>query len=337
MGLSTASTFYLNNGVTVDSGSGVDIRLLDDAVSAIDDGQSIRWEQSQDGANRTFNPDTGFSNSDNNPYELQREGWALRLTEDVTPTDDTNCNASIPADIIRLTFYVRCNATGGTNLGGSANFSMRFSLWRYNPSTNAGSLVGISSVTMSWDTTAIGGENNTFKTASAQFTISKDVELLPGEVMMVQVGANATNLPDATLGTTNYDLYLRTGQADNTKLEFVNGEKISQICYTQGSSTGSSSASGSPAIVLPTEGVSAGVSTASATLEADKETTGVSEGLGVADGEFSAVKEATGSSVGVGDADGSLGLVIPTVGSVDIGEGGGDVTIVENYVFPIFD
>jgi hypothetical protein len=335
MGLSIASTFYPNNGTTVDSGSGVDIRLLDDAISSIDDGQSVRWEQSQDGANRTFDPDTGFSNSNNNPYTLQRNGWALRLAEDVTPTDDTNCNAAVPADTIRLTFNVRCNATGGTNLGGAANFSMRFSLWRYNLSTNAGVQIGQSSVSISWDTTAIGGENNTFKTASAQFTIPDDVELLQGETMLVQIGANALNLPDATLGTTNYDLYLRIGQASNTIFEFVANQTISQICYTQGLAEGFGLAIGVPAIVLPTEGSSEGVSTATASIEADKETTGLAEGIATPDGVLLAIKETAGSASGVATPLGSAGLVIPTVGTSE--GGGGGTTIINKkitYIFP---
>lgn len=322
MALSTADPLYPVNTTTVDTAAGIDIRLLDSAqAAATDSSQSVRFTHTQDGQERTFDPGNALVTTVADPLTFQGEGWALRLTEDMTPTDDTNCNAVLPAQNVTVNVRALLNMNGGTNLGGSTVITFRASLWRYDTSANTGVVIDTASQSQTWDTSALGAENNTRKNTAISMTSVPQTEFLANEVLFLQIGCEGTTLPDATIGTTNFDVTLDVDDA-NTNLDFAAGRTLIQVCYIQGTADGVATASGVPVKVIPTVGTGAGVATASGALQADANMTGSSSGIATVSGALQADAQMTGTSSGVATAAGVPAIVLPTTGTVDIGAGG---------------
>ena len=238
MAINRSNVLYLDNGTTVDTGTGIDVRRLNSSTVASDASQSVRWTHTQDGTNRTFDPANALVTTVADPEAFQGEGWALRLTEDMTPTDDTNCNAMLNSGTVQIIIDANLNMNGGTNLGGSNTINFRVALIRYNPSTNTGTVFATGRQNQTWDTSALGAENNTYKTTTVNVSVASNVEFAQGEILLLQVGANATTLVDATLGTTNFDLTLRIGGATNTRVDFAANQNIIQACAFTNSLTG---------------------------------------------------------------------------------------------------
>lgn len=335
MALQTADPLYPVNTTTVDTGTGIDIRLLDSAqAGSTDSTQSVRFTHTQDGQERTFDPGNALVTTETDPLTFQGEGWALRLTEDMTPTDDTNCNAVLTSGTVTVNVSALLNMNGGTNLGGATTITFRASLWRYDTSANTGTVIATGSQSNSWNTSALGGENNTRKNTAISVTVSSNAEFLANEVLLLQLGCEGTTLPNATLGTTNFDVTLDVDDA-NTNLDFGTGQGIRQVCYIQGTATGLGDAAGTPVIILPSIGTTSGSGTATASLQADANMTGTTSGVATANGSLAAIGLITGSASGVATAAGVPSVIVPTIGTVDIGAGGGSVT----YIRPtmIFD
>lgn len=230
MGIQRADVLFPVNSTVVDSAAGIDIRLLDSAqAGATDSDQSVRFTHAQDGQERTFDPDNALVTTVADPLSFQGEGWALRLTEDHTPTDDTNCNSVLTAQALSVTVRCLLNMNGGTNAGGLTTITFRASLWRYNTSSNTGTLIGSASQPTSWDTSVLGGENNTRKNTQISPISVARTEFLANEVLLLQLGCEGTTLPDATLGTTNFDVTLDVDDP-GTFLDFAAGEGIRIWC-----------------------------------------------------------------------------------------------------------
>lgn len=335
MAIQTASVLYLSNSTTVDSGTGIDIRLLADTFDGTGEyTTSVRFTHTQDNVNRTFDPATSLVTTVADPHSFQGEGWALRLTDDMTPVDDTNCNAVLTAGTITARVEARCNMNGGTNLGGTTNFTFKVSLWKYDPVANTGTVIATGSQGNSWNTAALG-DNNTYKVTNVSIVISDTVEFAQGEILLYQVGVQSGTLPNASVGTTNFDVNLSIGLENHNRLNFDTGQGIAQVCFMTGASSGLAAASGAAVPVYPTTGSSAGIATVAGSLEAEKETTGTSSGTATTGGVFVAVKEVIGSSAGVATVSGVPSIVVPTTGTVTVSEGGGGTTVIENYVFSV--
>lgn len=328
MALETSDVLYLSNATTVDSAAGIDIRLLTATGGASNEAQSVRIAVGTGGNNgqeRTFDPASTLVTASANATSFQGEGYALRLTEDMTPADDTNCNAMLNSGTLAVMMRVRLNATGGTNLGGANTITMRASLWRYNPTTDTGVSIASGSATQTWNTSALGAENNTLKNTTVNINVSSNVEFQQGEILLLQVGIQGTTLVAPTLNTTNYDLSLEIGATTSTNIDFATDQYISQVCFLTGSASGSGTATGAGVPVYPTTGTATGSGTATGVLEADKETTGTATGVGTATGAFGAVKLGTGTATGVGTVTGATSIVKPTVGTVNVNEGGTEI------------
>ena len=336
MALSTADPLYPVNTTTVDTAAGIDIRLLDSAqAGATDTSQSCRWLHTNDGVERTFDPATANVTAVAAATSFQGEGWALRLTEDMTPTDDTNCNAVLPAQTVVVQMRCLLNMNGGTgNLGGAENFTMRASLWRYDTSADTGTLIASGSTAQSWDTSALGAENNTYKNTSINVVVASNTEFLANEVLLLQLGALSGTLTNPVTGTTNFDMTLDVDHTD-TFVNFAAGRTLIQVCYIQGTGAGVATASGIPVIVLPQIGTSAGSSTVTGALQADANMTGSSSGTSTVSGALQADAQMTGTSAGIATVAGVPAVIVPTTGTVEIGAAGSGGTTVN--IMPNFD
>lgn len=334
MPLQTADPLYPVNTTTVDTGAGIDIRLLDSAqAGATDSSQSVRFTHTQDGQERTFDPGNALVTTETDPLTFQGEGWALRLTEDMTPIDDTNCNAVLPAQNVTINVRALLSMNGGTNVGGNTVITFRASLWRYDTVANTGVVIDTASQSQTWDTSTLGAENNTRKNTAISMTSVPQTEFLANEVLLLQIGCEGTTLPNASIGTTNFDVTLDVDDA-NTNLNLAAGRTLIQVCYIQGTADGVATASGVPVVVVPTIGTVAGLSTVSGLLQAEAHMIGTSAGIGTASGALQADAEMTGISAGIATVNGVPAVIVPTTGTVEIGAAGGGVTIKKPvYIF----
>lgn len=315
MAVTTATTLYLRNDTTVDTGTGVDVRVLSSTAGSTDETTSIRWAHTQENTERTFDPATALATNTNNAgTTLFKMGWALRLSEDMTPTDDTNCNAMLQAGSVSVPLDLRINMNGGTNLGGTNLFTIRASLWRYNPSTDAGTLIAAGSVQGSWQTGGLG-ENNQYKTYAVPITVAAPVEFSQGEILLLQVGCASQALSDPTLGSTNFDMTLRL--ASISLVSMTSGMHLTTLGAFTGSSAGVATVSGSASPVLNTIGTSTGTGSAAAVGASRADTVGASAGVSSTDGVMSSVAGTIGNSAGVSSVSGVLNGIGSMQGTVD--------------------
>lgn len=339
MAVTQTLVFYPVNTTTVDTGAGIDVRLLDSAQAGADNNaQTATFTHTNDNVERTFDPATGgVTNTNNCNTTLFKAGWAIQLT-DMTPVDDVNADAYLPAQTVSVSLVMNATQSGGTYASGTLQPTFKASLWAYNPATDTATLIGSgSSSSVSWNCAATGGTLGTAKTVtfniSVPDTVFGAVKGTAAEILYLQVGFNTGTVPNPTLGTATFTMTMTVDTA-NTKITLASG--LAELFYADGSSSGLASPSGSGALVIPTDGTSSGVATASGSLIAFAETTGTSSGVATASGAFGAVGETTGTISGVATVTGSTALVAPTVGTVNIGAGGGGTTIVKK-IFNIFD
>lgn len=237
-----ANILYPVNSTTVDSAAGIDIRLLDDVEGgATDSTQSVRFTHTQDGQERTFDPANALVTTETDPLTFQGEGWALRLADDMTPPDDTNCNAYLNAGTLAVNVRALLAMAGGTNLGGNTVITFRASLWRYNVTSNTGTLIASGSQAQTWDTSALGAENNTRKDTAISIAVASNAEFLADEILMIQIGCEGTTLPNASIGTTNFDITLDVDDA-STNIDFALNQGIHIICGLTGNLIGKGTA-----------------------------------------------------------------------------------------------
>lgn len=166
MSIERALTLYPRNAVTVDTGASVDVRNLDDVQGGTADAtQTCTATHTQDNALRTFDPATAAGATVADAWTLQRKGWALP-TADLTPTDDTNCNAILKAGTATVTFDATLSTVLGT--GDTTNSQDTFfqaSLWAYDPTTDVGVRIAVGGASgVTWNPQPIGGDNGVTKT-----------------------------------------------------------------------------------------------------------------------------------------------------------------------------
>ncbi|HEX6215266.1 MAG TPA: hypothetical protein VFZ38_10630 [Vicinamibacterales bacterium] len=333
MPILTAAIVYADNGTTVDTGTGIDVRRLNAAnPAAANDTQTAAFTHTNDNVERTFDPaNAGVTNTNHAGTTLFRCGYAFRLAEDSTPTDDTNCNAFLPAQTLTVNVWSSANQSGGTYVSGTYGPTMRASLWRYNPATDAGVLIAAGSDTsQTWAVTAL----NVFKNSPIAITVPA-TEILQGEILLLQVGFNTGTVPNPTLGTANWVHTMRVADPTNpTRINFVTG--LRTLCASTGSSSASATVAGVSGLVKPGAGSAAGVATVAGVSGATKGSTGSSAGAATVAGVSAAVKGGTGSSAGIANVDGKAASVKGGTGTVVVSSGGGGGTTIAP-VFPIFD
>jgi hypothetical protein len=236
MGLQRAAVLYPVNTATVDTGTGIDIRLLDTVeAGADDDTQTVTATHTQDNVERTFDPATAAGAVVADTNALQKKGWALRLAEDCTPDDDANCNAFlVPANHV-VNLQVAVDQAGGTYASGTYAPLWKAALYRYNPATDTGVVVASTgNNSLSWNVTPVTGDLGAFKNIALTFNAAAQfpngVELQQGEILLLQLGVRTQTIPNPTLGTATFTYTLRVDNA-NTNITFASsGGGIAQLC-----------------------------------------------------------------------------------------------------------
>lgn len=321
---------YPVNSTTIDIGAGIDVRFLDDAqAGATDSDQSVRFTHTQDGQERTFDPDNALVTTETDPLTFQGEGWALDPVADMTPADDTNCNAMLSAGTLTVNVRALLNMNGGTNLGGATVITFRASLWRNDVLTETNAVIASGSQAQTWDTSALGAENNIRKNTAISVVIPADVEFTTGETMLLQIGCEGTTLPNATVGTTNFDVTLDVDDAA-TNITFAGSQGIRQWCKLTGSPIGKGTVTrGANELAISRTPVGKGVITSTKATVASKSFDLVGKGVITEVHPVQAFR--TFNLVGKGTVDGTITIPLDEVptgsgssgGAKPIGFGGG--------------
>lgn len=339
MGIQTAAVLYPRNSTVVDTPpAGGDIRFLSDTEpGANDDTQTVQWTHTQDNVGRTFDPATGgVTTVDGVGSVPLRFGYGLRKVEDLTPPDDTNCDAALTTGTLTVNIQVALNQSGGTYAGGNYTPSWRAAIWRYNPSTDVELLIeGVvtDDGSVTWDYTPVTGDLGTFKNIAMPITVDPIFSFTgANNIFVLELGLNTGTVPNPTLGTATWTATLRVDNA-NTNITFAAGQGIRILCEIAGTSAGVAEASGVPVVVLPQVGTASGVATVSGAMQADANMDGTSEGVGAASGALQAIGQMSGSAGGVAVVTGGQVVIIPTVGTVDIGGGGASTIVKPIYIF----
>ncbi len=329
MTLERATTLYLRNNVTVDTGTGIDIRILDDVNGGTNDiTQTATATHTQDNVERTFDPATaGVTNTNNAGTTLFKTGWALRLTEDMTPVDDTNCNAFLPAGTLTVNLNVTLQNAGGTDLGGTQQPTWRASLWRYNPSTDTGTLIAAgSNNSTTWSTVAVTGDAGTFKTVPVSIVVSTATEFSPGEILLLQTGLNTGTLTNPTLGTITYTFTLRIDN-NNSAIVWAAGQSIKQTCTLSDTTIGlGTTTRDGLQNAIARSGIGKGINTESRAVVASKTFTAIGTGIATQTSALALLYSLTG--VGVGTE--SRAVIASKSFSLT---GSGEITRVVNPIF----
>jgi hypothetical protein len=253
----------------------------------------------------------------------------------MTPANDTNYDAFLPAQTIAVSLVMNATQAGGTYASGTLAPTFRASLWRYNPATDTATLIASGTGSVSWNVAGVGGDLGTAKTVTFSIVVPNTtfaaVKGTAAEILYLQVGFNTGSVPAPTLGTATFTMTFTVSTAKTMPIG------LAELGYMVGSSSGLGTASAAGVPVYPTTGSSTGSGTADGVLLAYKLVTGTSSGLGTASGAFGAVKLGTGSGAGIGTASGATAIVKPTVGEVDIGGGGGTTTIIRKQIIVLDD
>lgn len=219
MAIERATTLYPRNGTVVDTGTGIEVRLLSATQTGTNEvNQSVQYTHTQDSTNRTFIPNSLGSTSVRDARSLQKCGWGLRLTEDTTPTDDTNCNAYVYPTSAVITAEMTANQSGGTYVLGTWTPTMFVGLFSYNPATDTGTLIANAAsdqaggIEQTW-TVGTGADLGTYKTVQATIPLPSGGQIAQGEILLLQIGTNAKTIPDPTVGTATWTLTLRINNA----------------------------------------------------------------------------------------------------------------------------
>lgn len=139
MALQRATRLYLTNTTTVDSGSGIDIRALSATEGTDDNAQSIRNNTQGSSSERTFDPATDEVLTVANATAIQGEGWAVPLAD--MSDGDARCTTRLPAGEGALRLVGGATGTGSGGVGANDVWTPRMSLWKWNTSTNTGTLI----------------------------------------------------------------------------------------------------------------------------------------------------------------------------------------------------
>lgn len=225
MGIQRALTLFPRNDTTVDSGALVNIRLLGDTAGASDVTQSVIATHAQDNVERTFNPATLNGNAVRDAFALQPLGWGLRLADDMTPGDDTNCDVVLPAQTVTVNLDVGVDWAGNAPTLPNIRPTWKVALFKYNPATDTGSLIASGSL-LTPNNVWNSGTKGTFLTMSPTITVAAPVTFGSGEILVLQIGLNTGTLQNPLSGTTTYGFTLRLASVTSMVLT----SKLVQTC-----------------------------------------------------------------------------------------------------------
>jgi hypothetical protein len=232
--------WYLRNDETVDTGTGIDVRVMRDSSSTADSSQTWTSTNSQQGQFRVFDPATLGSNTNTDPFNVfTGRGWAIRPADSLP--DDPRCKLLVPAQMYRVNAVMALEWSGSPV--GDITIQCRVALCRYNPTTNTGSIIAASAGSFpSWN--ALGSpESGTQQSVAPQISVPTTV-LERDEVLMLQVGVRLTTTPGPLLGgTVTYTGRLFIGGPSATRMDMeISDLPFQQQCYVSDGSDGSGAA-----------------------------------------------------------------------------------------------
>lgn len=333
MAVDRSATLYPKNATTVDSGGAVDVRILSSTNGSTAEANTVTCAHTADNTERTFDPGSSI-NSILDCRSSQKLGWALRLTEDMTPSDDTNCNVLLPAQTVSVGIRVSMAASGGTGYtGGVHTPTFRLALFAYDPATDTGThITDAASAALSWDLTPVTGDGGALKNTTFTMTVVSDYEFPQGTILLLQVGLNTGTLANPVTGTTTYTFTYRS-DSNSSFVTWAAGKLLTSLCGMAGSAAGVGSVSGVASKVLATVGAASGAGTVAGVMSATAAMTGSAAGVASASGQASSVAAAVGDAAGSATVSGSASRVLGTVGSVSVAGSGGTT----RRFFPITD
>lgn len=152
----------------------------------------------------------------------------------------------------------------------------------------------------------------------------------PGETILYAPDAECN--PGVLAG--NISFVFGTGDVtQGNTVSRITTPRLGVLADAVGAATGGSDAVGVPGLVVPATGSSLGACTVDAFAASVATTIGVSQGSSTVDGFAATVAGTIGVAAGTSEAQGRAAAVIGAVGSVDIGGGGGNTTIVRRPTF----
>lgn len=257
MAISRAEFVYPVNSTTqYITGSGLtrDVRLLADSQPGADEINNIvTLLHTDDNVERVFDPATTNSTGAQNSQALVGNGfgWAYRLTNDMTPGDDTNCNILLAAGDLQLQYRVNCTRSGGTYLGTEANnafvVAIRCGLIDYDPVAGTGSLIVGGTNNLTWTNAGLSADLGTQKLGGFTMTIpAGGYEVPQGHILLLQISVRSGLLPNPSLGGTGTFSFTLYTDNSSTYLRHHVNLGLKQLCRLSNDNVGSGVPTQSP-------------------------------------------------------------------------------------------
>lgn len=193
MALQRALVLFPINSITVDTGAGIDVRALSDSEGgATDSTQSVRNTVQASSSERRFDPATANDATVLNVTTTHDDkGWAVPLSSGVIgdmATVDPVCVPGLVPQTVTVVWTGELTGTGTGGVGANDVFTPRASLWRYNESTNVGTLIAAGSGTAITQS-ALVAYGPTAYSASVTITIGSAVGFSSQDLMLL-IGGN---------------------------------------------------------------------------------------------------------------------------------------------------
>lgn len=311
MAFGNISTLYLPTAANAGASQwGSDVRKLLDSADAGSDATTVTNHGTGGAVTRTYDPYT-TATADLTQADY---GWA------VNPTDMNSVSGArrfYPAGDHTATIRMNSNSTLGQN------GTLTMFVYRVGPAASrTRTLLGSNTATVAFP--ALSAEVTATVTVALSEVIFEIDETIQYSFEMNTAG----NVLGAVL--TRMLLGTQTSVAAR-----VDTPILKVLADTTGTSSGSATVVGVTGKVLGAVGSSSSVGTASGVASSRWDTTGSASGTATALGQMSSVYSFTGSASGVGTASGLTSIVLGTVGTVDIGGGGGATTYIRPVI--IFD
>lgn len=187
MTLLRVTPLYLSNTVTVDTGTGIDVRALRSTNGTTDSTQSILNSTQGSNAERCFDPaNASVTVVTNASSTLSKLGYGVPLAS--MGDGDSNCVTTLNSQTATVNWVGTAAGTGTGNVGANDVFTPRCSLWKYNTSANTGTLIvggSGTAITIS----ALIAYSGTAYTAAVTLSVPATT-FAANEVLFIEMGGN---------------------------------------------------------------------------------------------------------------------------------------------------
>ncbi len=321
MTLQSAAVLYLINSTTVDTGTGIDVRALDDVEGgATDENQSVLNSVQGGTSERRFDPaTTGSTTVSNAATTNDNKGWAVPLSAAIGDmvVVNTDCVAWLKAQSATVAWVGGITGTGTGAVGANDVFTPRASLWKYNTSSDTATLIVGGSGTATTLSAALPYGPTAY---SSSVTLSvPETTFAANEVLMVVIGGQVA-CGAGLLGGARTCTVTVAVDVSTTNVTFAT-QGLRSLAQTTGSGAGSGTAAGSSSNVLGTIGAAVGAGSAAGVAGAIGGMTGSAAGTSTATAAASSVAGSTGSAAGTSTVAGLSSIVLGTIGTVTVGGG----------------